>query len=80
MHGWIDRLRLLDASYRSVSFPALSSLSYPFPHAYSCVCACALLLQVGLREWSEALEAKIGGRVSPMIYLPGMFVRMHQSD
>lgn len=27
--------------------------------------------QVGLKEWSEALEAKIGGRVSPMIYLPG---------
>jgi hypothetical protein len=29
-------------------------------------------VQVGLKEWSEALEAKIGGRVSPMIYLPGV--------
>lgn len=34
----------------------------PSIHAY---------VQVGLHEFSEALEAKIGGRVSPMIYLPG---------
>lgn len=30
-----------------------------------------LLDQVGLKRWSEDLEAAIGGRVSPMIYLPG---------
>lgn len=43
----------------SIQFNSIAPIAPTHPH------------QVGLKELSESLEAKIGGRVSPMIFLPG---------